>query len=280
MPLRLGHLGALEAGFRGLMIDLYMYDGDFNSTTPKTLHACHGLCSFGSRDARDEFKVTADWLSDHPGEVVQLFLENPDGREMDDALYGVLRELGMTSMLVEKKADGSWPTMRECILENRRIVIFKMAGCDPEGVGMDDDGNVKNQMDSGRGCLKGFHNAFDNSYDTNFELADVDSVYTGEYTGKGEPVWDTGWINRGDNYEGKAAGNMLVMNHFLMKPIAALALDMNEEQFIKDRVEAMEDGLCDKVNWIACDFWSVGGHGAVKAAQWNNKRAGGGGSGC
>jgi hypothetical protein len=84
---RLPHYGALESGYRGLMVDLYMHDGDFDQDTPKTLYACHGLCAFGKRTAEAEFNHTAVWLDRNPNEVVQIFFENPDGFASDHEIY-------------------------------------------------------------------------------------------------------------------------------------------------------------------------------------------------
>ena len=73
---RLPHWDALEAGYRGLMIDIHLYDHDFDDNTPDKLYACHGLCSFGKRSAADEFNITKTWLDKNPDEVIQIFFEN------------------------------------------------------------------------------------------------------------------------------------------------------------------------------------------------------------
>jgi hypothetical protein len=82
---RLPHWGALQNGYRALMVDLYLHDDDFDEgeQTPKVLYTCHGLCAFGKRSAAAEFNVTKTWLDRNPNEVVQFFFENPDSYRAD-----------------------------------------------------------------------------------------------------------------------------------------------------------------------------------------------------
>ena len=102
----LPHIGALNAGYRALMIDTFLFDGDFNASTPDELYACHGLCAFGKRTAFDEFNHTKTWLDDNPQELIVLFMENYGGKEASDKMYDVFETLDMNSMLVERKSDG------------------------------------------------------------------------------------------------------------------------------------------------------------------------------
>ena len=124
------HLGGLDAGYRALMVDVMMYNGDFNVSTPDTLYTCHSLCSFGKRTALEDFNVTKMWLDENPNEVIWIYVENMAGT--NDAMYDVMASLGMIDMLVVRESDGSWPTMRSCIENNKRIVFMKQNGdCTP-----------------------------------------------------------------------------------------------------------------------------------------------------
>ena len=94
----LPHIGALNAGYRALMIDTFLFDGDFNASTPDELYACHGLCAFGKRTAFDEFNHTKTWLDDNPQELIVLFMENYGGKEASDKMYDVFETLDMVAV--------------------------------------------------------------------------------------------------------------------------------------------------------------------------------------
>ena len=124
--------------------------------------------------------MTKTWLDKNPNEVVEIFLENPAEFDGDYALWKVFEDLDMNDMLIERNSDGSWPTMKASIAAGKRIVVYKMAGCDAtdDGVrsaGTSNPGQVKNTMykiddkDTFYDCPSGFLKAFDNSYDTNYE---------------------------------------------------------------------------------------------------------------
>jgi len=282
---RLPHHGALVAGYRALMVDLFMYDDGFaaddvngDSVDGERLYACHGVCSLGKRSAFDEFNITKSWLDNNPNEIVQYFFENPSGIEGDDALFDVFEELGLNDMLIEKDANGDWPSMKDAIAGGKRILVLKMAGCDSEN---------SDTMTSGRACPVGYYNGFANMYDTPYSLAKLDEVYVREgdcadapdcdYTYHREKGFDFRIQERGgvqvlfDEATG-FGDSMFTMNHFITPPIAAFALQMNTKELLTDRVEALEKHFCQRVNWIAIDFWSVGEFGPLKATQWNNKR--------
>lgn len=180
----------------------------------------------------------------------------------------------MLDMLVERKPDGKWPTLGDCIASGRRVVVLKMAGCDPtdsghrEGENQLDAGLKKDQMDNGAACPKGFHKAFDVSYDTPYALGTMNDVYKAgdEALGFDMSVQDRGGAGYRD-------GNMFIMNHFITPPVAALALEFNKAELLQDRMEQLEEKVCDRVGIIAVDFWSVEPKmGPVVAAQRNNGR--------
>jgi len=289
---RFGHYKALEAGYRALMIDIYLFDGDFDEDTPDTLYACHGLCSFGKRSATAEFNITNTWLEANPNEVIQIFFENPDGYAGDHELWKEFEKIGWNDKLVLKNemADGSysWPTMQEAINSGKRIMIMKFAGCDPKSDGVWASNHATNpgfhedtiETEGGgtMACPKGFHKAFEVGYDTPYHLTgknDVHRLIGGEKGAEcaDDPcTYNTDIQIRPASPVGFKEGHFFIMNHFITPPVAAWALDMNAEKLIVDRIEALEDVMCVRVGQIAVDFWSVGGFGPLKAAQWNNKR--------
>ena len=280
---RLPHLGALEAGYRALLNDVYMHDGDFDGPEEDSLYVCHGLCSFGKRKASEDFGITKRWLDENPNEIIQIFFENPDGALGDDALWSEFELLGMNDMLIVRDGDGLWPTMGEAIEGGKRIMLMKFAGCDPNAA--TEEGRTITPTDGYYGtgrpaypCPEGYHKGFEVGYDTPYHLSTshdmyktVDNVHGGECVD--DPCTYSANVQlRPANAVGFTEGGFFMVNHFLTPPIAAFALEMNAEDLIKDRIEALEDVMCVRVGQIAIDFWSVGSLGPVKAAQWNNKR--------
>jgi hypothetical protein len=285
---RFSHLGALKAGYRSLMIDIHLYDEDFDASTPDKLHACHGLCSFGKRTATAEFNITKVWLDENPNEVIQIFFENPDGYAGDYDLWQEFEAIGWNDMLVEKKwvdeSDHSkgytWPTLGECIANNKRIMVMKFAGCDPEktDVAVASTGLMANVMSKSDGklCPAGYHNAFQVSYDTPYHLTSIHDTYKTVGGVHGADCVDDPCTYSTDIQIRGGLGfmpdNFYIVNHFITPPLAAFALDMNKFDLITDRIESLELEMCERVGVFAIDFWSVGDLGPVKAAQWNNKR--------
>ncbi|GMI42373.1 hypothetical protein TeGR_g6063, partial [Tetraparma gracilis] len=172
----------------------------------------------------------------------------------------------------------------------------RFSGCDPtdsstndeDGIAYDkirslvydDEGLISGYEDSSIACPAGYHKAFEVGYDTPYSLAHSKAIY--EVDANGECLSDPCTYNfnlqlrpdikAGSPAQGFKEGNLFTVNHFVTPPMAALALNMNDEESIKERLSAFEDEFCERVGQIAIDFWSVGGLGPVKAVQWNNKR--------
>jgi hypothetical protein len=264
----LPHIGALNAGYRGLMIDTFLYDGDFDSGTPQTLYACHGLCAFGKRTALAEFNHTKTWLDNNPNDLVVLFMENYGGKDASDATYDVFDTLGMNDMLVERNGDGTWPTMGESIENNKRIVMLKQnPDCIP---GVDSK------------CPKGFmpmfpafagtanEDALGGAYDTPYSINEKNDFY------KDVPleIFDDTIL---DGLEGRDSRgledplNLFSANHFITSPVASptFAHAINWDPFVSERIRGLEEAKKVRLNFVWVDFWSIGD--AVKACQENNK---------
>jgi len=241
------HLGGLDAGYRALMVDVMMYNGDFNVSTPDTLYTCHSLCSFGKRTALEDFNVTKMWLDENPNEVIWIYVENMAGT--NDAMYDVMASLGMIDMLVVRESDGSWPTMRSCIENNKRIVFMKQNGdCTPG---------------SSSKCPPGFMDGMAESFDTPYAIMEPD----GYYSDVANKIFDDAILDRG-TFD---ADNLFVMEHFITNPVASpsFAHAINWNPFLFDRVKSLEASFGMRVNFISIDYWSIGD--AVEVAQENNK---------
>ncbi|GMI17260.1 hypothetical protein TrLO_g13403 [Triparma laevis f. longispina] len=243
----LPHLGGLEMGYRALMVDVFMFNGDFDDTTPDTLYVCHGLCAFGSRTALDDFNVTKTWLDENPNEVIIMYMENQPNT--NDAMWDTMEALGMNDMLVVRDDDGEWPTLGDCVDKNKRIVFMKQEGdCLPG---------------SGVKCPPGFLDGFEESFDTPYAIMDPMDYYSD----KGNLIFDNAILDRGTF----STKNLFVLEHFITNPVASptSAHALNWNPFLWDRVKALEADFGMRINFISIDFWSIGD--AVYVAQENNK---------
>lgn len=276
-------IGALDAGYRGLMIDLHMHNVDGEDChTPANeednddnfvyvsdnceLYSCHGLCMFGKTRTLEEFRNITNWLNEkrNEQEVLLIFFENENRYGMTQAMYADMEELGMNDMLVERNSDGKWPTMRDAIKANKRIIILNMANC--------------NNNDGNEWCPKGYHPAFPsyelylnadgekvldyagNSFDSNYHI-NASSYF------KAERDYSCDILDRGTF----ADDNFFVLNHFVTNPVASpsFAHEVNWNPFLEERVKKCEEAVGQRANFVAIDFWSIGD--TVKLAQTMNK---------
>mmetsp|Transcript_24018 Transcript_24018/g.50076 ORF Transcript_24018/g.50076 Transcript_24018/m.50076 type:complete len:1092 (-) Transcript_24018:48-3323(-) len=264
----LPHVGALNAGYRALSVDTFLFDGDFDDSTPGSLCACHGLCTFGKRPALEEFNSTKLWLDSNPRELLVIFLENYGGKEANDMMYDAFEELGINGMLVTRKEDGGWPTMGECIENGKRVLILKQnPDCVP---GVDSK------------CPLGYMPMFPSFLGTS-NSSPLGSVYDTPYTINSKydfysdptnKVFDTSVLDGMDGREKRGLEderNLFSVNHFITSPVASptFAHEINWMPFVSDRIRGMEEGKKRRVNFVWVDFWSIGD--TVRACQENNK---------
>ena len=55
-----------------------------------------------------------------------MYIENQPNT--NDAMWDTMEELGMNDMLVVRDSDGEWPTLGDCVDNNKRIVFMKQEG--------------------------------------------------------------------------------------------------------------------------------------------------------
>lgn len=152
---------ALVEGYRGLMIDSCICDGetivdviegyvtgkenDKGSNNQQTyLGFCHASCAAGVRTPSTVFSNIKTFLNTNPNEVIIVEFEVGDGtlemlhQAIDDSELDeyILRDLGNNGTVTE------WPTFQQLIDANRRLILFAhgdgMASCKettcPEGI--------------------------------------------------------------------------------------------------------------------------------------------------
>jgi len=88
------------------------------------LYFCHGFCELGAYPVIPSMTAIKDWVAANPGEVIILIIEDYVTTAEMDSLF-------IESGLVRYVYRGSvtqWPTLRELIDSNQRVIVFIESG--------------------------------------------------------------------------------------------------------------------------------------------------------
>ncbi|MFE9255291.1 hypothetical protein [Streptomyces sp. NPDC006879] len=147
----------LDLGVRALMLDTYTWESqaeiagrltageltdrqrrivesliDRYAPARPGLWLCHSVCRAGAIPLVDTLRSIGAWLHANPHEVLTLIVQDAiTGQQMVQAL----EEAGLGRMLATapEEEDGPWPTLREMIAADQRLVVFaeRADGPDP-----------------------------------------------------------------------------------------------------------------------------------------------------
>jgi hypothetical protein len=116
---------ALDAGFRGFMLDSCNCGGD--------TELCHGECLFGTRNPGQVFVNMVSFLKANPNEVLVLEFQIED-----DTLFSLWESASAefkAFLYAHPNRNTAWPTLGELIDLEQRIIFFQHNGgnCDAQG---------------------------------------------------------------------------------------------------------------------------------------------------
>ena len=128
----------LEAGIRGLLIDMYygnvtrrgVQNVPLNKITDRArpvgigrnIYLCHTVCAFGATRATDALGGVRDFLASHPREVLQISIEDYI-RPRDVAR--VFEDSGLDRYVWHGRlGPRRFPTLREMIEKDERVVVM------------------------------------------------------------------------------------------------------------------------------------------------------------
>lgn len=225
-------VAALDYGYRVLNFDVGVCnEGQYALV--------HGLCKLGTMDPAEAFTDLQTWLDANPNEVVLMPLEiNNDASDLADIdlgkLYNIMLTVpGFTDRMYSKPAQGEWPTLREMIDADKRIVLFHY-----NGGGRCDSGEIT--------CPPGFHDWFGFTGESKFDYKAQE-----EFDDKATSCEIT---------RGRVKGPFFALNAFLTIPSRDVSSSLlNTKAFLQDHIQAcsdINDGL--DVNVVFVDFWSEG----------------------
>mmetsp|Transcript_19987 Transcript_19987/g.43472 ORF Transcript_19987/g.43472 Transcript_19987/m.43472 type:complete len:387 (-) Transcript_19987:2422-3582(-) len=222
--------GALEAGYRGLNLDICNCGGE--------IIFCHGICALGPREVVDVMKSVNQFLDENPTEVIVFVYQVDDdaGREVDlNQFYDKLLLVdGLVDKLyVHQDRDTPWPTLGQLTEPafNKRIVMFHYGGTDCN-------------LDP-LACPDGLHLYYDYGSDNAWEHLSVGSIE-----------------DRLNSCELRLNGfnkkDFVGLNNFVSPPSQTSAQKVNEYSAATNYVDTCTELLETSINFVLVDFWSEG----------------------
>jgi hypothetical protein len=199
----------LAAGVRGLMLDTH-YDQE-------QAHLCHAICQAGKKPLVDGLAEIRGFLDAEPRAVLTIIFESYISAEDTEAAFV---ESGLDRYAYAHVVGDPWPTLRDMITANQRLVIFT----DNEG-----------------GSPPWYHRVWDHCWETHYHFESPDELSCD--------------INRGDN-----ANPLFILNHFLTSPFASpdLAETINHNPLFLNRALQCREESGRLPNFVTVDFHSIG----------------------
>ncbi len=200
----------LDDGVRGLMLDAYIDRG--------RPYLCHGPCSLGRRLLSDGLCDITRFLDERPGEVVTIIFESyVTAADIERSFT----ESGLIERVHPHVMGERWPTLRELIARDQRVVVFT----DREG-----------------GARPWYLNVWAYAWETPFSARTPAEL-------------DTCAMNRGNR-----ANSLFIFNHFLTNPLASreLAQMVNLNPFLIDRAQRCQRETAALPNFVTVDYYDIG----------------------
>ncbi|MEA2752908.1 MAG: hypothetical protein QOI41_7051 [Myxococcales bacterium] len=227
----------LADGVRGMMLDLHYYDVDSNEnvvdriegrTAVDQVYLCHTSCALGHTRLLDGLCSITSFLDQNPGEVFSVIFEN---YSTDADTDEVLRASGLADYAYVHPKGAPWPTLRELIDTNKRVVVF---------------------LEQGGGTPAYLHRAYaDEMWDTPYS-----------FTKKEEFSCALG--------RGSKSNALFLVNHWLSNPFGdiAFARDVNTTAVLGGRVTQCTTEAGRAPTFVSVDFYDVGDlFGVVRTAN-------------
>ncbi|HEX9165771.1 MAG TPA: hypothetical protein VF862_07650 [Gemmatimonadales bacterium] len=91
----------------------------------RDLYFCHGFCELGAYDPRPSFRAIREFMVANPDEVIILIIED---YVTPEDLGRLFEEAELTGLVFQGPAPAQWPTLRELITSNQRLIVFTERG--------------------------------------------------------------------------------------------------------------------------------------------------------
>jgi hypothetical protein len=206
---RYGVTRQLGDGVRGLMLDTHYDAGQ--------VMLCHALCVLGKRPLVDTLQEIRAFLERRPYEVVSIIFESYVSAADTEAAFAAA---GLLPYVHAQPVGTPWPTLREMIEADRRLVVF---------------------TDSGGGVFPWYHHVWSYAFETHYSFANPEALSC-------------------DPNRGSPANELFILNHFLTQVFGspALAEQINHDPLFIDRARACEAANAALPNFATVDFYDIG----------------------
>jgi hypothetical protein len=199
----------LADGVRAFMLDTH-YDGAL-------VALCHEYCIIGERPLLATLTDMREFLEQNPYEIVSIIFESYVSAADTAAVFDAA---GLLPHVHAQGVADPWPTLRELIAADQRLVVFT----DHEG-----------------GAYPWYHDVWAYAFETHYSFAtpaDLDCS-----TNRGNP-----------------ANSLFILNHFLTHVFGspALADEINHNPLFIDRAEACAAADAALPNFVTVDFYDIG----------------------
>jgi len=154
--------GALEAGYRGLMLDVCKCPNAATNTMEITF--CHSVCGIGPRDPTEVFANINTFLTDNPSEVIIINFEMSSGDATPEEMWEVMKTNDGFRQKTYNHAGGNWPTMSELLADGKQLVLFEH------------NHNFNCLDPTNTGCSPRIESFFDYAVETTWEFSNVGEI--------------------------------------------------------------------------------------------------------
>lgn len=210
----------LDDGIRGLVLDVYPYAGSKPELQGQPM-VFNDINILGQEPFVDVLKEVKTFLDNHPNEVITLLL---DCHVNSGIMLLAFTEADLLDYAHEQAIGEPWPTLREMINADKRLVIF--SDCDAVS------------------SLPWYHHVWDYAVETNdfnTQLSDFNCQLT-----KGDPSNDLFILNHYVSDQSLGTGN------------SDLALQANSNPFMVNRMLQCIDETGKIPNFMVVDFYASG----------------------
>lgn len=218
---------ALEAGYRGLMLDVCKCDDE--------IIFCHSTCAIGRRNATEVFANINLFLRRNPTELIVINFEMSKNAPTPEEIWNLMTVNKSMKKRIYLHGQGQWPTMRELLLDGRQIVLFQH--------------NFNGDCSSGgSGCAPRLETFFWYAVETQWDFDDVQALENTDISCA---------EHRGSGY----LENFYSVNGFItgrFGPSKSGANTVNQREFIENHVKQCEALTNHTVNFYNIDFWQRG----------------------
>jgi hypothetical protein len=199
----------LEDGVRGLMLDTHDDEG--------VASLCHAACGLGSEPLARGLGEIKSFLDCHPREIVTIIFESYISAAATEKAF---EDSGLVDYVRTQAKGAPWPTLRELIDANERVVVF---------------------TDSEPGVPAWYMDEW-------------------QYTWQNPYAAESAADFSCDVDRGSIDNPIFIMNHFLTKPLAMpeLAEQVNHNPLFLDRARQCQKETGKLPNFVTVDFYGIG----------------------